>query len=99
MNSSLSALVGSLCNCSSQTFQDGNGLMISGFSRNTSVTNNEFHLIGENGVVVRKLVRAPLRKATRCIKTKTLSTKLSIVCYLLVFFDQHIKFSELGLHS
>jgi len=30
---------------------DGNGIMISGYSRNTSIVGNEFHLIGENGVV------------------------------------------------
>eukprot|EP00750_Incisomonas_marina_P033516 INCI9889.3.p1 GENE.INCI9889.3~~INCI9889.3.p1 ORF type:complete len:911 (+),score=132.78 INCI9889.3:121-2853(+) len=30
---------------------DGNGIMISGYARNTTIRNNEFHLIGENGVV------------------------------------------------
>ena len=30
---------------------DGNGVMISGYSRNTTIASNEFHLIGENGVV------------------------------------------------
>eukprot|EP01047_Picozoa_sp_COSAG01_P001289 COSAG01_NODE_28_length_36622_cov_14.695751_18_plen_169_part_00 len=30
---------------------DGNAVMISGYSRNTTVRDNEFHLVGENGVV------------------------------------------------
>jgi hypothetical protein len=30
---------------------DGNGVMISGYNRNTSIIDNEFHLVGENGVV------------------------------------------------
>ena len=30
---------------------DGNGVMISGYNRNTSIVDNEFHLVGENGVV------------------------------------------------
>ena len=30
---------------------DGNGIMISGYSRNTTISGNEFHLMGENGVV------------------------------------------------
>ena len=30
---------------------DGNGVMISGYNRNTSVVDSEFHLVGENGVV------------------------------------------------
>eukprot|EP00040_Diaphanoeca_grandis_P029129 m.169705 g.169705 ORF g.169705 m.169705 type:complete len:918 (-) comp31584_c0_seq1:57-2810(-) len=30
---------------------DGNGVMISGYSRNTTVKGCEFHLVGENGVV------------------------------------------------
>ena len=30
---------------------DGNGVMISGYSRNTTIQGNEFHLVGENGVV------------------------------------------------
>lgn len=30
---------------------DGNGVMISGYSRNTMVQRNEFFLVGENGVV------------------------------------------------
>lgn len=29
----------------------GNGVMISGYSRNTTVKNNEFHLVGENCIV------------------------------------------------
>lgn len=28
---------------------DGNGVMISGYNRNTSIIDNEFHLVGENG--------------------------------------------------
>ena len=30
---------------------DGNGVMISGYNRNTSVIDSEFHLVGENGIV------------------------------------------------
>jgi len=30
---------------------DGNGVMISGYSRNSTVRGNEFHLMGENGIV------------------------------------------------
>ena len=30
---------------------DGNAVMISGYSRNTTIRDNEFHLIGENGIV------------------------------------------------
>ena len=30
---------------------DGNGVMISGYSRNTTIQGNEFHLVGENAVV------------------------------------------------
>ena len=30
---------------------DGNAVMISGYARNTTVRDNEFHLVGENGIV------------------------------------------------
>jgi hypothetical protein len=30
---------------------DGNGVMLSGYSRNATIKGNEFHLVGENGVV------------------------------------------------
>lgn len=30
---------------------DGNGVMISGYNRNTSIIDSEFHLVGENGIV------------------------------------------------